>query len=147
MRFTRAGYTKLQADYEELKRQRPAAVLDLKKARDMGDLSENGYYKAARAKLSSIDHTLRRFSFFLKVAVISDTVDSNNISIGNTITLLSKKTKVVYHIVGDMESDPKNRKISLLSPVGKAIEGKNIGDTITITIPSGKITYKVIGIS
>src|SRR5258708_14698218 len=62
IRFTKQGYEKLKRDYEELLKSRPAAVDDLKKARDMGDLSENGYYKASKSKLSFIDARLRKFS-------------------------------------------------------------------------------------
>ncbi|MFS6706523.1 transcription elongation factor GreA, partial [Staphylococcus aureus] len=70
IRFTKEGYAKLKKDRADLLKSRPEAVQDLKKARDMGDLSENGYYKAARSKLSSIDHNLDRMKVFLKQAYV-----------------------------------------------------------------------------
>lgn len=147
IRFTKDGLEKLNLDYEEIKSQRKFAVDDLQKARAMGDLSENGYYKAARQKLSFIDSQIRRFSSQLKQAVVVDSQNTQSIGIGCSVTLTNKNKEVVYHIVGDLESDPSNLKISLLSPIGIAIAGKKAGDLVEIFVPSGKITYTIEKIS
>ena len=147
MRFTKKGFDKLRIDYEDLIRKRPAAVADLKKARDMGDLSENGYYKSARGKLSSIDRDLRKLLTFLKEAKIIEHTNSKIAYIESVVTLCNGKNEVKYEIVGDMEADPSNNKISLLSPVGKAIAGKKAGDKVIIEIPTGKINYTIKNIS
>ncbi len=144
IRFTKQGLEKLQRDYEEIKSQRKFAVDDLQKARAMGDLSENGYYKAARQKLSFIDSQIRRFTATLKQAiVIEGQNNSQYVDIGSMVTLISGNKEVVYNIVGDLESEPSKRKISLLSPIGIAIAGKKVGEKVEIVIPSGKITYTI----
>src|ERR1700745_3084312 len=89
IRFTKSGYEKLKADYEAVRLSRPAVVEDVKKARDMGDLSENGYYKASKAKLSFIDRQLRQMAFSLKQAVVIDDVRIGSVGIGSKVFLVS----------------------------------------------------------
>ncbi len=147
IRFTKQGYEKLKKDYENLLKDRRPAVEDLSKARQMGDLSENGYYKAARSKLSFIDANLRRYVLSLKEAVIIETPSADSVSVGSKVVLENGKKEVIYHIVGDLESDPGSGKISLLSPIGKAIAGRKKGETVIITIPSGEIRYTITKIA
>jgi transcription elongation factor GreA len=142
-RFTKAGYEKLKKEYEELKAERPAVVEDVKKAREMGDLKENGYYQASKAKLRSIDSRLMRVSYDLKTAKIIETSDSDTVTIGSTVTLANTEREMTYQFVGDLEADPSEKKLSLLSPIGKAVEGKKVGDTVEITTPSGIISYMI----
>lgn len=147
IRFTKIGFDKLKKDYENLQKNRPIAVADLKKARDMGDLSENGYYKAARSKLSEIDRNLRTLLYEIKNAVVIAGADRNTINIGSIIILSDGKKEIKLNIVGDLESDPSLGKISLLSPIGQAVENKKAGDKVDITTPSGIVIYKIISIS
>lgn len=147
IRFTRKGYEKLKKEYENLLKERPAAVLDLKKAREMGDLSENGYYKASRAKLSEIDRNTRKILLNLKRALVVDDSKRDYAGIGSTIRLSDGRKEMIYYIVGDLEADPDLGKISLLSPIGRAIENKKAGDAIKVYTPSGKINYKILAIS
>ena len=141
IRFTKKGLEDLNKKYRKLKDSRPNAVLDLKKAREMGDLSENGYYKSAKSKLLSIDHELAKITFFLNHAKLINEKNKETIDIGCTVTLVNKNRKTKLTIVGDMEADPKNGKISLLSPVGKQVYGKKTGDEINIETPRKKVTY------
>jgi len=147
IRFTKEGYEKLKKDYEELLKQRPAAVLDLKTAREMGDLSENGYYKASRAKLSFIDGQLRRSSWNLKHALIIEETSGNGVGIGKKVTLTTGEKDVTYHIVGDLEADPSQGKISLLSPLGKALTNKQLGEEVLLETPARKIIYTITKIA
>lgn len=147
IRFTKKGFDALKKAYEDLKNSRPYAVSDLKRAREMGDLSENGYYKAARAKLSEIDRNLRKFLFELKSADVVKNSNNHQVGIGHTVKLSNGKKEIIFHIVGDLEADPSQKKISLLSPLGQALEGKKAGNKIEITTPSGKISYEIILIS
>jgi len=147
IRFTKKGFEALKKRYEALKNSRPAAVLDLKRARDMGDLSENGYYKAARARLSEIDRNLRKFLIELKSADVIESKNNHQVGIGLTVKLSDGKGEKVFQIVGDLEADPSQKKISLLSPLGHALERKKVGDTAKITTPKGVISYKIIKIS
>lgn len=143
IRFTAQGYKKLKEEYEGLLKSRPFAVEDLKKARELGDLSENGYYKASRAKLSSIDHRLYRLKISLKQAIILDKPQNSGAAIGNSVILSDGKKEYTYTIVGDLEANPMDGKISLLSPLGKAIEGRKINEEIEFDTPSGKIKYTI----
>lgn len=147
IRFTKKGFDELKKTYENLKNSRPYAVLDLKRARDMGDLSENGYYKAARAKLSEIDRNLRKFLIELKSADVVESRNNHQVGIGRTVKLSDGKREKIFQIVGDLEADPARGKISLLSPLGQALERKKVGDTAKITTPKGSISYKIIKIS
>lgn len=147
IRFTKKGFEELKKKYEELKSARPPAILDLKKARDMGDLSENGYYKSARSKLSQIDSTLRHLLFQIKGAAVVIHTNKDFIGIGSKVVLRNKEKELVIELVGDMESDPAKKKISLLSPIGLALEGKKAGDKIEIQTPQGKSFYIVIKVS
>jgi len=77
--FTKEGYGDIKKEYEELLMKRPAAVADLAKARAMGDLKENGYYKAARMKLNSIDHRLRELKHYIRFARVVETTQSETV--------------------------------------------------------------------
>jgi transcription elongation factor GreA len=147
IRFTQQGYDSLQAQYKDLIQRRKPAVLDLTKAREMGDLKENGYYRAARSNLNSIDHQIRTISHQLKNAFIIDVSNSSIVDVGAQITLKNDKEEVTYSIVGDLESNPLEKKISLLSPIGKAVMGKREGDEISIQTPSGNLFYTLIKIA
>ncbi len=146
-RFTKVGFEKLKKDYESLVRERVLAVEDLQKARAMGDLSENGYYKAARMKLSTIDRNLRRDLKLLEEGVIVEKVSPGIVGIGCMVTLLDGKTEITYYIVGDTEADPISKKISLLSPLGKSLFGKKVGGKVVVDLPSGKKIYTLLGIT
>jgi transcription elongation factor GreA len=143
LRFTKAGYEKLKEEYAELKAERPAVILDVQKARDLGDLKENGYYQASKAKLRSIDSRLMNLSYNIKTAKIIEEGESETVVIGSTVTLTNKDREMTYQFVGDLEANPSEKKLSLLSPIGKAVEGKKVGDTVEIQIPTGNITYKI----
>ena len=146
IRFTKEGFEKAQQEYEDLKKQRPGAVEELKKSRELGDLKENGYYQASRRKLSHIDTRLFNLKMEIKYAVIIKTTTAGRVSIGNQVTLANEKKEITYTIVGDFEANPSEGKISLLSPLGRAIDGKQIGDEVILETPKGKIVYKIIAI-
>lgn len=147
IRFTKEGYEKQKAEYEKLLAERPTAVKELSKARDMGDLSENGYYKASKARLSFIDGQLRKLSYEIKYAMIIDSNLKDIVDIGSKVILSDGTKEVTYHVVGDLEANPSQGKISLLSPLGQAIANKKQGEEVLFEIPRGKIMYKIISIS
>ena len=145
--FTKSGFEKIKQENEELLKSRPFAVADLKRAREMGDLSENGFYKGARLKLSQIDSKLRHLKMLLRYGVIKDSKKTDTIDIGCNVTVLFGKEKQFFIIVGGFESNPEENKISYISPIGKALMGKKINESFIVTIPSGIIEVKVIKIS
>lgn len=146
IRFTKEGFEKAQQEYAELQAQRPAVIEDLQKARELGDLKENGYYQASRQKLSYIDGRLFRLKMDMKYAVIVETTAGGNVSIGSTITLTDGENERIYTIVGDFEANPSEGKISLLSPLGRAADGKKVGEEVILETPRGKIVYKLTAI-
>lgn len=142
--FTRKGYNQLLEEKARLYAERPEAVDHLKKAREMGDLSENGYYKASRARLSFLDARIRRVERLVKLAVIVEPPgDSDHVEIGTTIIITDGKNDHEYQIVGGYESDPSKQLISHISPLGKALMGKHTNDTVEVIAPRGTVTYTI----
>ena len=144
--FTQEGYQKLKQDCEELLKSRPDALEHLKKAREMGDLSENGYYKASKAKLISIDTRLRRLSYMLKRSQIIQAQDNKTVHLGNLVTISDGETEITYMIVGAFEANPSENKISNVSPLGLALLNKKVGDIVKVQTPTRTQDYKIINI-
>ncbi|HSW88577.1 MAG TPA: GreA/GreB family elongation factor [Candidatus Saccharimonadales bacterium] len=142
--FTRTGYHDLQNKYDTLLSERVLAVEQLKKAREMGDLSENGFYKAAKQKLGALDHQIFRTKHFLRYGIISDTSGQNGIQIGNIVHIDNGKEQKEIIIVGEQEANPSEKKISFRSPLGKGLLNKQVGETVEIQTPRGNITYKIV---
>lgn len=151
--LTQDGLNHLKKEYEELTKIKRPRILDrVSQARDMGDLSENAEYAAAREELSFIDGRIDEIEELLKqVALIHEEKHKKGskaaIELGSTVTLHVDGKKEVYTVVGEWEADPKAKKISHESPLGKALMGKSIGEKIEVTAPAGKIVYKVVDVS
>ena len=146
-RFTKEGFEKLQQEYEELKNERPAVVADVQKAREMGDLKENGYYQASKAKLRSIDSQMMRIAYQLKTAQIVEEKTTGTIGVGSTVLFSINGNDKTYQFVGDLEANPSEGKLSFLSPIGRAVEGKKVGDVVEVKTPGGSFVYKIKEIS
>lgn len=140
---TQEGLEKLQKDLADLEAQRPEAVRHLKLSREMGDLSENGYYKASRAKLSFIDNRLLHVKHALKHAVVVSVGDKDSVSLGCTVVLDDGGEKKEYMIVGIYEANPAEGKISTISPLGKSLLGKKVGQKVELFVPKGKKVYTI----
>lgn len=142
--FTKEGYQNVLDQQAKLLRERPAAVENLKKAREMGDLSENGYYRASRARLSFIDAQLRRLDRLVRLGtVVRHTSLPGIIGFGNTVTVKSPKVSGTFTIVGGYESNPSANSISHISPLGKALLGHKQGDVVVLRAPGGDIEYTI----
>lgn len=144
--FTKEGFDKIESEYDIIKVSRPEAVETLRRARDLGDLSENGLYKAARAQLSSIDSRLSRLEILIKLAEVQE-AKPGIIGVGSRVSLREENNEITYIIVGEYEANPKEKKISTASPIGRALVGKKVGDTVKVSLPTKKIklTIKSIG--
>lgn len=147
MQVTKQGLERLQKEFETLTAERPDAVMHLKKARELGDLSENGYYKASRAKLSFIDSRLFHLKRILKTISIIEATSSEVVSIGCHVVIKNASTEKSYQIVGGIEANPSQGRLSNVSPIGKALLGKKVGDSVTISTPKGTTTYTIAKIS
>ena len=145
--FTKSGFEKLKKELEELISKRPYAVKTLSRAREMGDLSENGLYKAAKFELGQLDRNITHLKRLIKSANVSIPTNNNIVQIGHVVEIRSEQQKLSYFLVGEFEADPKERKISNKSPIGYALMGKKTGDIVTINTPNKKLTYEIISIS
>lgn len=141
--FTQEGYDKVKSEYQRLQTERPEAVDNLRKAREMGDLSENGYYKASRAILSQLDSRLRHCKKLIILGKVITATQHDTVQIGSQVTVYDGKKERVFSIVGGYESDPIAGKISHHSPIGKSLIGKRLGDSATITVPAGIVVYTI----
>ena len=149
IQLTQEGFTNLQGELKELQTvKRPITVERLQKARGMGDLKENGAYQAAREELAQLDGRIQEVKYILNNAEIIATVVSDlTVSMGKKMEVDINGTKKNISIVGEFESDPMNGKVSTTSPIGAALLGKKVGDTVEITTPGGTIPYIILSIA
>jgi len=145
--FTQAGLNKVIAERDKLVAERPDAVSHLTKARDMGDLSENGYYKESRARLSFLDGRLRHLERIIKDAEVVAPIAGDTIDFGSQVVISDGQKEFKYKVVGSFESDPNQQTISIKSPLGQALMGRKIGDQVTVTTPKGATNYKILKVS
>lgn len=146
--LTHDGFEKLTKECAELKEKKRKRALDrLKKAREMGDLSENSEYTAAKEELSLIDARIGEIEELLKKAqIVNHTAVTQKVEIGSQATVENHGQREVYTIVGDLEADIAEKKLSHTSPLGKALMGKKIGDELQVRVPAGVVHYKIIAI-
>ena len=140
--LTPAGKQELENELEELKSRRGEIAQKIADARDFGDLSENAEWDAARDEQAQVETRIAEIEDILLNAVIIKPNSSGVVSVGNTVVL--KDVKVVeYTIVGSVEADPLEGKISDESPIGQALLGKKVGDKVTIKTPGGEVHYTI----
>lgn len=149
--LTREGYDKLVKEldyYISVRRNQVAEQIAI--ARGFGDLSENAEYDEAKneqsrleAKIAEMENTLHNC-----IIVEDDEVDTETVGVGNAVTVnnMNLKKEQTYTIVGANETDPRNFKISSDSPIGAALLGKKVGQTVTVEAPAGQIKMKVLKI-
>ena len=147
IQFTQAGYQKVKDDIAELAEKRVGAVMNLRTAREMGDLSENGAYKAARFELSAIDRELRRLNYLLRFGKVAAIQHTGSIAFGSQVSITDGKKTLEFMLVDGYESDPQQKKLSLKSPIGKGVFGKKVGDRVVVMAPSGIKHYTIISVS
>ena len=147
--ISQKGYNKVLAEIDELKKKkRPIAVARLKKAREMGDLSENSEYVAAKEDLSFLDGRVQELEYLLRqVKVIPDSSDNSVVEVGSVIEVLVNGNKDTISIVGELEANIAEKKLSNNSPIGSALLGKKKGDVVTVAVPAGEIEYSILKIS
>ena len=146
--ITKKGYEALQAELERYKKiERPKNIKDIEEARGHGDLKENAEYHAAKERQSHIAARTRDLEHKLAEAQIIDTSNFSNekVVFGATVTLLDIQTEKEqrYTLVGQDEGDLKNGRISVQSPVGRALIGKRVGDTFQVKTPAKVVEFEV----
>src|SRR6188508_814623 len=141
------GYEKLQTDLRHLKTvERPSIIDAIEEARGHGDLSENAEYHAAKERQGQIEATIADLEDRLSRAMVIDptTLSGDKVVFGATVTLLDEdEKKVKYQLVGQVEADANQGRISYNSPLGRALIGRQKGDGVEVTTPSGERYYEV----
>jgi transcription elongation factor GreA len=150
--ITRNGYNQLHKELGNLKKVvRPQVIKAIEEARAHGDLSENAEYVAAKERQSFVETKIREIEQKLANAEIMDTFPSNNgkVGFGSTVTLENCENgdNVTYQIVGPDESDIPSGKISIASPIGKALIGKEADDEVVVKTPGGTKNYILLKVA
>ncbi len=144
------GYRKLEKELERLKQERPLVIQAIKEAREEGDLKENAGYDAARekqgmleARITYIESRLPHFSM-----IDLNTLGGDKVIFGATVKVedVDSGEEKTFTLLGPDESDFANGSISISSPVGQALLGKEEGDEVSVDVPKGRITYEIIAI-
>jgi transcription elongation factor GreA len=144
---TKEGLENLKKELKELVGvKRPEIANRIKSAREMGDISENAEYDAARQEQAFIEGRITELEEFLKTAKVSDIKKAGQVYVGAKVTVKIDGDEEIYHIVGAPEANPSLRKISHESPIGSALLGKKVGDKIEVEAPMGKLTYTILKI-
>jgi transcription elongation factor GreA len=149
--MTDEGYRNLQEELKRLVRvERPKVVQDIAEARDHGDLSENAEYDAAKNNQGFIEGRIKELNDKIARAevITPATLAGDKVLFGATVTLfdIDIENEVTYQIVGEDEADIKKGKISVTSPVGRALIGRIIDSEVRITVPSGVKIYEITDI-
>ena len=146
--LTQKGYDDLKIEHEDLlKNKKPKAIDRLSKARSMGDLSENSEYTAAKEELAFVEGRVREIEEIINNAqVIENNHVGNLVQVGSSVTVQTDGKSELFQIVGEFEADPMNKKLSQNSPIGQALINKKVGDLVEVTIPAGKVQYKIVEI-
>lgn len=146
--LTQDGFDKLTKELSNLREiKRKKAIERLKKAREMGDLSENSEYVAAKEELSFIDARIQEIDDKLKkVRVINHNSVTQKVEIGSYVMIETAGKKETYMIVGDLETDIAEKKLAYTSPLGKALMGRKSGEEFEVKVPVGVMVYKIISI-
>lgn len=149
--MTLEGYKTLEEELQRLKAvERPRIIQAIAEARAHGDLSENAEYHAAKEAQGLNESRVAELEDKFNRAEVVDTakLSGTTIKFGATVTLVDEDTedKVKYKIVGDMEASVKDGKISISSPIARALIGKGKGDTVEVTTPKGSRSYEILKI-
>jgi transcription elongation factor GreA len=149
--FTKESFEALQEELKRLVREeRPKVIQDISEARDHGDLSENAEYDAAKNRQGFIEGRIQEINGKLARAHVVDLsgLKPDKVVFGCTVTVYdtASEEEVTYKIVGEEEADIKLCKISCTSPVGKALIGHKLDDSVKVIVPAGKKEYEIIDI-
>lgn len=150
--FTKEALEQLKADLQKMKAvERPAASKAIAEAREKGDLRENAEYDAAKEAQGLLEAKINKLEGDLANARIIDEgdIDTSKVSILTkvTVTNLTNKKQMTYHLVSEKEADLKLGKISVTSPIGKGLLGKTVGDVADVQVPAGRLQFKIENIS
>lgn len=146
--ITKKGYENLKKELDFLKTvERRRISSKIQEAKELGDLSENAEYSEAKDEQAANEKKIVEIEMVLKdLKVIRKNDHNHYIDIGSTVKVKTPKGEILFTIVGSEEANPREGRISNLSPIGHAILGKKVGEKVNVEVPSGQITYEIIAI-
>ena len=149
--MTAPGLLRLEEELRHLKSvERPSIIRAIAEARSHGDLSENAEYHAARERQSFVEGRVIELEEIVSAAEVIDpgSLSGDSVKFGAHVTVVDEETEkeATYQIVGVHEADIKAARLSISSPLSKALIGKKVGDTVSVTAPSGDRTYEIMEI-
>ncbi len=147
--LTAEGFLKIEEELNELKTvKRPQIIEAIKDARAQGDLSENADYDAARSDQAECEARIKQLEYMIDHAKIIECADEGVVGVGSTVTIsyVDDDEEEEYKIVGSLEANPFENRISNESPIGAAVIGKKVGDTVSVTSPQGSFDIKIVDI-
>jgi transcription elongation factor GreA len=147
-RLTKEGIAELEAELVVLIAKRPNIADSIKTARELGDLSENAEYQSARAEQDRNDARIDEIEYILQnVEVIKAPKNDSKVVLGSRVTLKNDGKSKEFQVVGTVEADPLNGKISDESPIGQALLGKKVGEDVEIKTPAETSIYEIVSIA
>ncbi len=150
--MTQGGYAALEAELKRRQQEdRQKIIAAISEARGHGDLSENAEYHSAKEAQSHNEGRIAELEDKLSRAEVIDVakLSGNSVKFGATVTLIDEDTdeKKIYQIVGDSEADVKSGKVSISSPISRALIGKKVGDTVEVLAPGGGKSYEILKVA
>ena len=146
-RLTQSGVDELQKEHDHLISKRTDVAESIRSARELGDLSENSEYQSARAEQERNENRISELhNILMNVEIIEKPKNGNKVQLGSKVTLKGAKGNKEFQVVGTVEADPLEGKISDESPTGKALIGKKVGDQVEIKTPAETISYDLVAI-
>jgi transcription elongation factor GreA len=150
--MTQSGYDKFKMELEHLKTKgREEVAAAIAEAREKGDLSENAEYDAAKDAQGLLEMKINEMEKVMATARIIDEsqLDSSRVTILSKVTIMNTKNKatLTYQLVSESEANLKDKKISVTSPIGKGLLGKEVGEMAEVSTPAGPIQFKIIEIN
>ncbi len=145
--ITAEGKKELEAELVALKARRGEIAEKIAEARDYGDLSENAEYDAAREDQGLVESRIAEIEDIILNAELIKPTKKSTVGIGSKVELKNGAKTVNYHVVGSVEANPIEGKISNESPIGVALTGKKVGDTAVVSTPKGDIKYSIVAVN
>jgi transcription elongation factor GreA len=148
IQITKEGLETLKKELKVfMEEKRPSLVERLANARAQGDLSENSDYQNARDELEFMDGRIQELQHVIKNSkVVDGRGRGDNVAVGTKVKVKTNGAQHTFHIVGEWEADPAEKKISHTSPLGQALVGKKKGDKVTVEAPAGNVSYEILEI-
>lgn len=141
------GKKEFESELDILKGRRSEIAAKIAEARDFGDLSENAEYEVAREEQGLVETRIAEIEDIVMNAEIIKASSSSKVGLGSKVELKTDIKSIVFTVVGPVEADPIEGRISDKSPIGEALFGKKVGDQATITTPKGAVTYEIASIN